>query len=98
MLEQLVTVNFKSKPREAMNDVFLYTDYLGQIKDYDEIMIEPDVAFKYQGNFYGLLKYLNVEPKLFVLTLYVNRLNNPIDYKGEAGSIKIGRNLPIPKN
>lgn len=98
MIKQLVSVKFTTKPDKEMNDIFLYTDYVNTLKDYEEILVEADVAYKYQGNFYGLLYELNVPQHLYVLTMYVNRLDNPIDYDGKPGTIKIARDLPIPKH
>lgn len=98
MLKQLITVDFKALPESKMNDALLYTDYLSHIKDFEELIVDHSTAYKYQGNFYGLLKELGVNHSLFVLTMYVNGLVNPLDYDGVGGSLRVAKTMPIPKN
>lgn len=98
MLKNLANVDFKGGNPSETNDLLLYTDYLSQIKDHEETIIDPSMAFKFQGNFYGLLRELRVPGTYFIATLYLNNLTNPLDYKGKAGGIKIAKQLPIPKH
>lgn len=48
------------------------------------IYIEPHIALKYEGDFYGALIELRVPPYLFYVILRMNGLYNPSDFNGEA--------------
>lgn len=46
--------------------------------------VPADVAWKHQGNFYGLLSYLGIETKYHLYVLHMNGLTNSTDYDGRT--------------
>lgn len=44
--------------------------------------VEDQIAYKYEGDFYGLLQYLQVPKRFNLLTLLLNNLTASDDYKG----------------
>jgi hypothetical protein len=45
------------------------------------------IAYKYIGDFYGLLDYLKVQKRFHRVLLFLNNLKSSADYKGEFTSI-----------
>jgi len=45
--------------------------------------IEPAIAYKYQGDFYGLLDHLSIPKQYHRSVMVVNGLTNSTDYDGE---------------
>lgn len=75
---------------QIINNMFLYYDAMEIESDkYELRMIDPGVAWSFQGNFYGLLDHLRVDPQLFLITLYLNGYTSPFDFDGETSSIKV---------
>lgn len=97
MLKELFTNNFKGEEDRVMNDTYLFIDYREASTEYELKVVEPGLAYRYQGNFYGLLKELTVPDYLYMNTLYINKLVSPLDYKGEGGVVKIAKSLNLPK-
>ena len=74
------------------NDVFMTEAYrrlieqhLPYLRGHEETSyyeIPPDLAFKYDGNLYGLLAELKVEPRWFWTIMRLNRLERPSHYRG----------------
>lgn len=56
--------------------------YLRGHEDTSLFEISPALAFKYDGNLYGLLAELNVEPRWFWTIMRLNRLERPSHYRG----------------
>lgn len=52
------------------------------------VSVTPQTAAKYQGDFYGLLKHLNIG-KNHYLILRMNQLYSPLDYHSEHLFLKI---------
>lgn len=46
-------------------------------------------SYKYSGDLYGLLNQLNVPSEYHWITLRLNGLHSPMDYKGDLLNIKI---------
>ncbi len=43
------------------------------------ITVEPGVAYRYTGDFIGLLNYLNIDPSYHWFIMYLNGLKSPAD-------------------
>ncbi len=41
--------------------------------------VEPGIAYKYTGDFIGLLNYLSIEPQYHWFIMYLNGLKSPAD-------------------
>lgn len=81
-----------------INNVFLYYDGMeNEISKFSREIIEPGVAYKYQGDFYGLLSHLNVQSHLLLPSLYLNGLASPYDYDGRTTEILIAGEINFPK-
>lgn len=96
MLEALQTNNYKSKSFNSLNDNLLYLDYIDYNYEFKQILVEPSVAYRNQGNFIGLLRDIGVSTDLYMYTMYINGINNPVEYDGETKLLKIPINPPIP--
>lgn len=97
MLSQFMVNNFRYRNYSRFNDELLYIDRLDLRHNFDTIIIEPHRAYKYEGNFYGLLNEIGVSPSLYLYALYLNKLNSPVDYKADMLIIKKPVQLNIPK-
>lgn len=80
------------------NDKLQYLDYRLRNKQHNLslILVEPDIAYRYQGNFYGLMLHFNVLPELFPYTLYANGYTSPHEYDGKRQDLYIPRDFPTP--
>ena len=56
-------------------------------------LIDPSIAHRYEGNFFGLLKHLRVPEWQKYFVLNINHLTDPVDFDGEQTEIKL-----IPDN
>ncbi len=99
MLEQFQNNDFSFESLTTLNDNLQYIDYLSGVGDnIKTIGIEPSLGYAYQGNFYGLLRELNISPNMYLFTLYVNGFQSPVDYDGELLVIKVPVRPPVPTN
>lgn len=98
MLEALMTNDFSFDTIQEINDNLQYLDYINHHYKYEEITIDPNIAYKYQGNFYGLLNELMINPKLYLFTLYLNKLTSPVEFNGNMLIIKKPIRPPIPNS
>lgn len=53
------------------------------------LAIEPNIAIKYKGDFYGLLTYYNIPYKYHWITMRVNKYTSTMDYEGTVDTIII---------
>lgn len=65
--------------------------HLGYIKDQGLtlVTIKETVAYKHEGNFYGILHELNIPANLHYITMRINDLLNSGDYDGYDTTIKL---------
>lgn len=96
MLETLQTNGYRIDDYNDYNDNLLYLDYIKNTYEFKEIIIDPNMAYSYQGNLIGLLKALRVEERLFMFTMYINGYNSPYDYDGKRTQFKLAIKPPIP--
>lgn len=89
--------DFSSKNYTRLNDELLILDRIDLENKFEAIVVDADQAYRYEGNFYGLLNHLNVPEDLFLQTLYVNRLTHPTEYKSNFRVLKIPTKPKIPK-
>lgn len=95
MISSLLVNNFKADDDIATNDLLQFIDHNRHF-GFKEAFVEPNVAYRFQGNFYGLLRELNIDLHLYLPTLYVNGFTNPVDFKGSEKSIKIATYPTMP--
>lgn len=98
LISQYLTNDFKFNSYTEMNDTLLYIDYMSRKKGYSEVAVEPHLAYKYQGDFYGLLNKLNVSKNLYLYTLYLNGYTDPNDFDGNRYLIKVPNEPNIPRS
>lgn len=96
MLETLQTNNYRINTITELNDNLLYLDYIDSTYEFKQVMVDPSVAYRHQGNFVGLLKDLGVDIGLYHFTMYLNGINNPVDYDGKLRLLKLPIKPPIP--
>lgn len=78
------------------NNPLFRTHLMQQIKRlgssaYDVRVVRPNIAHRYQGNFYGLLAHMGVSAGLHYFTTAINGLTDPRDYDGEVLHVRIIR-------
>lgn len=86
----------RHRSASEINDKLLFMDYTKSYKTPVTHFVDPDIAYKYQGNFYGLLIYMDIHPGLFTFTLQLNGLTSPHQYKGEGGYVTVPQEFPVP--
>jgi len=96
MLQTLQANNYRIDNYENYNDNLLYLDYIKNNYEFQEILIEPAIAHAYQGNLIGLFGELNIEPGLYLFTMYINNIDNPVLFDGNLTTLKIAIRPPIP--
>lgn len=83
--------------RYINNTLLYYEGMKDERSKYSREIISPEVAFKYQGDFYGLLSHLNVPPHLMLPTLYLNGLTSPYDFDGKELELLIAGDINFPR-
>jgi len=83
--------NFQIRPdHEKFSNYFkLHLDYINKTKGFQVFTVEDIVAYRYQGNLYGLFKEINIPPYLYEYTAYINGYTDPVDYDGTKTTFKI---------
>lgn len=96
MLEQFIGRDYSFTNFTALNDALQYLDYVDAKYDFDLVNVDPDVAYRYQGNLFGLFAEMGISPSLFLFTMYLNGYNNPVDFAGDRITFKLATKPPIP--
>ena len=96
MLENLQNNDYSFSSLSVINDNLQYIDYVDRTYGYETINVSPDVAYRYQGNLFGLFSELNIKPSLFLYTMYANGYNNPTEYDGKVYTLKKPSRPSIP--
>lgn len=86
-----MSVSIHQKMFDPRDDIYYNTEfrrfletYMHYIRDHKQTKVEdidPHDAYKYEGDFYGLLQKIGVQPNIHWLVMRVNDLTNP----NEAG-------------
>lgn len=97
MLEQHITADYSLGNYTEWNERLIYMDYVNKKYQYKEVAAMPIDAYRFQGNLYGLLKYLGVTQNLLFYTMYINGYNNPLNYDGKKLVFKVPVMPPIPE-
>lgn len=67
-----------------------YDSFLPYVSgNYQLVEVKPHLAYKYQGDFYGLLEVLGVSKIHHRYVMVFNDMINSVDYDGLVTSIKI---------
>lgn len=98
MLEEFQVNHYQFDSLTELNDNLQYLDYINQHYEFQTVNVQPDVAYRYQGNLFGLLRELKVKPPLFVYTMYLNGYTNPREYDGNETQFTLAIRPPIPSN
>lgn len=96
MLEQFMQNDYRVEDYPRFNDALLYLDATVNEQNIEYRGFEPAIGYKYQGNFFGLLKELEVPSNLFLYCLYVNGYTHPNQYQGNSFSVKVPSKPNIP--
>ena len=97
MLSMYMNNDLKIDNYDTFNDELLYVDRLDLKTKFNVTLIEPHMALKYEGNFYGLLKEIGTPISLYLQALYINRLTHPTDYRSSMLVVKTPVKLKIPE-
>lgn len=99
MLESFMTRATARMPSyQYFNDRLTYIDYILRKYEYEEVVVNPMDAYRFQGNLYGLFKEIGVPDKLLSFALYLNGYTNPCQYDGKQVNFKIPKMPPIPED
>lgn len=96
MLEQFMTNEYRFDSLTEINDNLQYLDYINNNYEFKQAVVPPVTAYKYQGNFLGLLNEMGVDPSLYLYTMYLNGYQNPVDFEGDRVQFTIPIKPPIP--
>ena len=97
MLDQFQVNNYNALNYLKLNDNLLYLDFINNNYEFNQVGISPDMAYRYQGNFIGLLRETGiVEPHLYMYTMYLNKINHPTDFDGKLLVLTVPIKPPIP--
>lgn len=97
MLEQLQNLSFALADYNRLNDTLLYIDYINANYQYKDVFVAPDIAYRHRGNFTSLMAAMEIDPALYLYTMYVNGINNPVDFDGKPVTLKVPVIPPIPR-
>lgn len=97
MLEQYMTRGPSYQTYTELNEQLLYTDFITSKYNLKEVMVDPIVSYRYQGNLYGLFKEMMIDPDLYLLAMYINGYNNPLNFEGKKVRFQIPHRPPIPE-
>ena len=98
MLETFQVNNYSFDSLTEINDNLQYIDYIKANYEFKEIAVDPGVAYRFQGNLFGLFRYLNIAANLFMYTMYINGFSNPVEFRGDIYNFKIAIRPPIPNS
>lgn len=96
MLDTFMTNSYSFDSYTTMNDNLLYLDYLDENYERSYINTTPDMAYKYQGNLFGLFSEMKIKPELYIYTMYINGYRSPNEFKGDKVSFIRPIKPPIP--
>ena len=99
MLENLMTgATYRVPDYPYLNDRLIYIDYVDRNYAYEEVVVSPMDAYRFQGNLLGLFRLIGVPNNLLPFALYLNGYTNPVNYDGKQLTFKIPKMPPIPNN
>ena len=88
-------VSYKDHSYKSYQRLMDHKSYLLRFSNL--LPIEPLVADKYRGDFYGLLDQLNIGIKYHYPTLLINGLDSPQEYNGETVIFVLSQNNEIDR-
>lgn len=98
MLETFQVNDYAFETYTELNDNLQYLDYIKANYEFKEVAVDPGVAYRFQGNLFGLFRQLNIAPNLFLYTMYINGYSNPVDFTGEVYTFKIAIKPAVPSS
>lgn len=66
--------------------------YMGWLRDHERTVtlpVDPHQAYKYEGDFYGLLQVLKIPQDQHWLVMRVNDLTNPMDFPQDIQGVMV---------
>lgn len=97
MLENLMTrATYRVPDYKYLNDRLVYIDYVDRNYTYEQAMVAPMDAYRFQGNLLGLFRFMGVSDTLLPYALYLNGYTNPTNYDGKQLTFKLPKMPPIP--
>jgi len=89
ILSELPNFHIRKDHEKFSNYFKLHLDYINKTNGFQVVNVEDIIAYRYQGNLYGLFKEINIPIFLHEYTAYINGYMNPVDYDGTQTMIKI---------
>jgi len=96
MLENLIVNDYSFSTYTNINDMLQFIDLINKKYTYQELTILPDIAYKYQGNLFGLFREMGIAPSLYLATMYINGYVNPTEYESNKFQFKMPVTPPMP--
>lgn len=87
--------NYRFKDYRYLNDRLQFIDYVDNKYQYETVNVLPIEAYRYQGNLFGLFKTINIDPGLYIYTMYINGYTNPLNYDGKKFIFKVPKSPNI---
>ena len=63
--------------------------------DLTSVSVPPDIAWKFEGDFFGLLDYLNISFRYHYILTILNGLENSQDYDGVNVVVTVVENFSV---
>lgn len=82
---------------ELRNILEDHLTYFRNSNDITILNIEPAMAYKYEGDFFGLLSYYNVPFEYHWLVLRINKMTNPNQNKSTLLSVNVPNRLSVER-
>jgi hypothetical protein len=89
VLSGLPNFRIRSDHIKFSNYFKLQLDYISKTKGFQVVNVEDIIAYRYQGNLYGLFKEINIPASMYEYTAYINGYVDPVDYDGTQTMFKI---------
>jgi hypothetical protein len=89
VLSELPNFRIRGDHEKFSNHFKLQLDYINKTKGFEVVNVEDIIAYRYQGNLYGLFKELNIPAFMYEYTAYINGYLDPVDYDGTQTMFKI---------
>ncbi len=75
--------------RTVISNIHDFTNHLTTTGTVERHAIPEDIAYKYIGDFYGLLEELKIDPNMWFLYMVLNGLVSPEEYDTTMAEILI---------
>lgn len=98
MLTERINSSTDSYKYFSIINTILYSENYHKTNKKTERIIDKHLAYRYQGNFFGLLNELGIDPKFHMFILYFNGYTSPYQYTGDNLTIYLPNLTSIENN